>query len=93
MEKLHTYDEFLNENLNEALKEGDSVTHRIFAEIKGTVIAGPMKYSELEKSIPGIDLPEEDDVYIKPYINKPVWIAILLDDKQTKFGATTQEFK
>ncbi len=87
--KIQSYTEFLNEGL----KSGDEVTHRIFTEIKGTVIAGPMKYSDLEKAVPGIDMPEEDEVYTKPYINKPVWIAIELNDGQTKFGATIQEFK
>ena len=93
MEKLHTYDEFLNENLNEALKKGDSITHRIFNNVKGTIIAGPVKYFELEKIIPGIEMPEDWDFYVKPYLKQPVWIAILLDDGRTQIGVNIKEFK
>lgn len=94
MEKLTTFEEFLNENVNEGVKIGDEVTHKIFADIKGKVIAGPSKYADLEKEIKGIDMPEEDGVFITPKnMNKPVWIAILLNDGQTQFGANTEEFK
>jgi hypothetical protein len=89
MKHIQTFENFLNESV----KPGNSVTHRIFDEIKGEVIAGPLKYAELQKEVSGIDMPEPDDAYVKPYINKPVWIAIRLNDGQTQFGANMMEFK
>ena len=92
MEKLTTFEEFLNENINEGIKTGDEVTHRVFADIKGKVIAGPSKFADLEKT--GIDMPEEDGVFItSKNMNKPVWIGIELNDGKTKFGANMEEFK
>jgi hypothetical protein len=38
-------------------------------------------------------MPEDDDIYVKPYLNKSVWIAIELEDGQTIFGANLIEFK
>jgi hypothetical protein len=89
MKRLHTFEGFINEGL----KTGDQVTHKLFPEIKGKIVEGPTTYGDLEKKVKGIDMPEDDDVYVKPYINKPVWIAILLDDGQTQFGANLMEFK
>jgi hypothetical protein len=87
MKHIQLFEQFLNEGM----KVGDSVTHKLFPDVKGKIIEGPTTFADLEKK--GIDMPEDDDIYVKPYVNKPVWVAIQLDDEQTVFGANLIEFK
>ena len=91
MKHVKLYEQF--SSVNEGMKIGDKVTHKLFSDIKGKIIEGPTTFSDLEKKVDGIDMPEDDDIYVKPYLNKSVWIAIELEDGQTIFGANLIEFK